>query len=138
MMYFPLFLFSFGALYFGWPFCVYMGCTDTDFCMYDICGLWTVFVVLYFWICVYGYVYGCAYGHVFGYVFGFVFMAMCMGIGPRSSARPGSTNIGAYLSLGPVSIIIGTYSSTKPIWMTPRNFFFQFSPDKNGKICPSI
>jgi hypothetical protein len=35
---------------------------------------------------------------------------MCMDTGSRSSARPGSINIGAYLSLGPVSIIIGTYS----------------------------
>jgi hypothetical protein len=33
-----------------------------------------------------------------------------MDTGSRSSARPGSINIGAYLSLGPVSIIIGTYS----------------------------
>jgi hypothetical protein len=47
---------------------------------------------------------------VFGYVFGYVFGVMCMDTGSRSSARPGSINIGAYLSLGPVSIIIGTYS----------------------------
>jgi hypothetical protein len=43
-------------------------------------------------------------------VFGHVFGIMCMDTGSRSSARPGSINIGAYLSLGPVSIIIGTYS----------------------------
>jgi hypothetical protein len=58
------------------------------------------------WLCVSGYVYGCMFmdvclGMCLGYVFGYVF---------RSSARPGSINIGAYLSLGPVSIVIGTYS----------------------------
>jgi hypothetical protein len=50
---------------------------------------------------------------VFGYVLGYVFGVMCMDTGSRSSARPGSINIGAYLSLGPVSIIIGTYSLLK-------------------------
>jgi NhaP-type Na+/H+ or K+/H+ antiporter len=54
------------------------------------------------WLCVYGYVYGCVWGYVYG--------VMCMDTGSRSSARPGSINIGAYLSLEPVSIIIGTYS----------------------------
>jgi hypothetical protein len=43
-------------------------------------------------------------------VFGVCVWVMCMDTGSRSSARPGSINIGAYLSLGPVSIIIGTYS----------------------------
>jgi hypothetical protein len=47
---------------------------------------------------------------VFGYVFGVCVWVMCMDTGFRSSARPGSINIGAYLSLGPVSITIGTYS----------------------------
>ena len=42
-------------------------------------------------------------------------LAMCMAIGSRFFARPGSTNIGAYLSLGPFSTINGTYSSTRPI-----------------------
>jgi hypothetical protein len=45
---------------------------------------------------------------VFGYVFGLCVWVTCMDT--RSSARSGSINIGAYLSLGPVSIIIGTYS----------------------------
>jgi hypothetical protein len=52
-------------------------------------------------------------GYVYGYVYGCVWVCvwvMCMDTGSRSSARPGSINIGAYLSLGPVSIIIGTYS----------------------------
>jgi hypothetical protein len=123
-----LFLSSFGALYSGQTFCVYMGCTDIDYCIYDICGLWMVlvffygyvfmamcmdvFMDMYLWLCIYGY----------------VFVVMCMGIGSRSSVRPGSTDIGAYLSLGPVltifgacsftrpiSTILGTYSSTRPI-----------------------
>jgi hypothetical protein len=50
------------------------------------------------------------FGYVFGYVFGVCVWVTCMDTGSRSSARPGLINIGAYLSLGPVSIIIGTYS----------------------------
>jgi hypothetical protein len=82
-MYIFLFLLSsFGALYFGRTFCIYMGCTDIEHCIYDICGLWTVFMV-----CVYGFVftdmymglcvwifmdlYGCVSGYVFGYVYGY-------------------------------------------------------------------
>jgi hypothetical protein len=87
MMYFCLLLSSFVALYSGQTFCV------------DICGLWMVLVFFYGYV--YGYVYGCVWVCVW---------VMCMGTGSRSSARPGSINIGAYLSLGPVSIIIGTYS----------------------------
>jgi hypothetical protein len=97
MMYFCLLLSSFVALYSGQTFCVYMGCTDIDYCIYDICGLWMVSVFFY--------------GYVHGYVFGC--LGMCMDTGSRSFARPGSINIGAYLSLGPVSIIIGTYSLLK-------------------------
>jgi hypothetical protein len=85
----------------------------------------------YLWLCIYGFVYGyvfmdvglwvrmgafldvwlCFLLCVYGY--GYVFVAMCMGIGSRSSARPGSINIGAYLSLGPVSANPGTYSFSK-------------------------
>jgi hypothetical protein len=99
MMYFCLLLSSFVALYSGQTLCVYMGCTDIDYCIYDICGLWMVLVFFYGYV--YGYVYGCVWVCVW---------VMCMDTGSRSSARPGSINIGAYLSLGPVSIIIGTYS----------------------------
>ena len=60
-----------------------MGCTDIDYCIYDICGLWMALV--YFYGYVYGHVYGCMFMDVFGYVFGFTFMAMCMGIGSRVS-----------------------------------------------------
>ena len=65
MMYFllSLFLFSFGALYSGQTFCVYMRCTDIDYCIYDFCGLWTVFMVMCLWICIYGYVFGYVYGY---------------------------------------------------------------------------
>jgi hypothetical protein len=74
-----------------------MVCTDIGFCIYNIGGLWTVFVVWYSWLCVYGYVFVviyiwiCVYGYVFGYVFGYVYgyvygyvfvaMGMCMNIG---------------------------------------------------------
>jgi hypothetical protein len=59
MMYFYLFLSSFVALYSGRTFCVYMGCTDIGYCIYDICGfLWMVLVFFY----------------------GYVFMAMCMDV----------------------------------------------------------
>jgi hypothetical protein len=109
MMYiFPL-LFFLGALYSGQSFCIYMGCTDIGYCIYDICGfLWMVLVFFYGYV--HGYVYGCVYGCMFGFVFGVCVWVMCMDTGSRSSARPGSINIGAYLSLGPVSIIIGAYS----------------------------
>ena len=73
---FSLFLFPFGALYFGRPFCIDMGCIDIGYCIYDICGLWTVFVVMYFWICIYGYAFMVMCMHVFGYVF----LAMCLGM----------------------------------------------------------
>ena len=90
-----LFLFSFGALYSGQTCCVYMGCTDIDFCIYGICDLWTVFVVMYFWIyvrmclwtCIYGFVFLdlylwlCVYGYVylgvFGYVYGYRISILC-------------------------------------------------------------
>jgi hypothetical protein len=64
---------------------------DSRVCM-DVC--------LDVWLCFW--MYGCVYG----YVFVAMCLGMCMDTGSRSSARPGSINIGAYLSLGPVSIII--------------------------------
>jgi hypothetical protein len=110
MMYiFPIFFFLLGALYSGQSFCIYMGCTDIGYCIYDICGFygwfWFSFMVMCLWLCVWMYVYGCVRVCVWVCVW-----VMCMDTGSRSSARPGSINIGAYLSLGPVSIIIGTYS----------------------------
>jgi hypothetical protein len=45
-----------------------MGCTDIDYCIYDICGLWMVLVFFYGYVD--GYVYGCMFMDVFGYVFG--------------------------------------------------------------------
>jgi hypothetical protein len=65
-----------------------MGCTDIGYCIYDICGFYGWFWFSFMVMC----------------------MDMCMDTGSRSFARPGSINIGAYLSLGPVSITIGTYS----------------------------
>jgi hypothetical protein len=60
MMYiFPL-LFFLGALYSGQSFCIYMGCTDIGYCIYDICGfLWMVLVFFYGYV--HGYVYGCVW-----------------------------------------------------------------------------
>ena len=137
MIYLLHFLFPFGALYFGRTFCIDMGCIDIGYCIYDIYGLWTVFMVMYLWLwlCICGFVYGyrvyisgfvfmamcmtmCLWLLVYGFVwtyfwmygcvfwlcvygYGYVFVALCMGIGSRSSARPGSSNIGAYLSLEP-------------------------------------
>ena len=49
VFFFFFLLFLFGALYFGRPFCI-----DIEYCIYGICGLWTVFVV---WVYVYGYVF---------------------------------------------------------------------------------
>jgi hypothetical protein len=74
MMYiFPLSFFL-GALYSGQSFCIYMGCTDIGYCIYDICGFyewfWFSFMVMCFWLCVWMYVYGCMFGYVFGYVYG--------------------------------------------------------------------
>jgi hypothetical protein len=69
MMYFCLLLSSFVALYSGQTFCVYMGCTDIDYCIYDICGLWMVLVFFYGYV--HGYVYGCVWVCVWGYVYGY-------------------------------------------------------------------
>jgi hypothetical protein len=69
MMYiFPLFFFL--GLVFRPSFCIYMGCTDIGYCIYDICGFygwfWFSFMVMCFWLCVWMYVYGCMFGYVFG------------------------------------------------------------------------
>ena len=69
-MYIFLFLsvFFLGPCILAGHFVFYMGCIDIEYCIYDICDLWTVFVV-------------CVYGSVFGYVFGYVwmyFLAMCL------------------------------------------------------------
>jgi hypothetical protein len=69
MMYFCLLLSSFVALYSGQTLCVYMGCTDIDYCIYDICGLWMVLVFFYGYV--HGYVYGCVWVCVWGYVYGY-------------------------------------------------------------------
>jgi hypothetical protein len=47
LFFFLFFLLPFGALYFGRPFCIDMECTDIVYCIYDICGLWAVFMVMY-------------------------------------------------------------------------------------------
>jgi hypothetical protein len=71
MMYFCLFLSSFVALYSGQTLCVYMGCTDIDYCIYDICGFMDGFGFL-LWLCVWICVWMCLGMclDVFGYVFG--------------------------------------------------------------------
>jgi hypothetical protein len=72
---------------------------DSRVCM-DVC--------LDVWLCFW--MYGCVYG----YVFVAMCSGMCMDTGSRSSARPGSINIGAYLSLGPVSSSLGLTPSRGP------------------------
>jgi hypothetical protein len=122
-VHFCLFLSSFVALYSGQTLCVCMGCTDIDYCIYDICGLWMVLVFFYGYVflamcmdvCLWMYVWVCVWGMCLG---------MCMDTGSRSFARPGSINIGAYLSLGPVSITIGTYSFTRPVSIIIGSYSF--------------
>ena len=67
-----LFFFLFGALYFGRPFCIGMGCTDIDYCIYDICGLWMALVFFY----VYGHVYRCMFMDVCLWTC----LGMCLGL----------------------------------------------------------
>jgi hypothetical protein len=50
MMYIFPFFFLLGALYSGQSFCIYMDCTDIDYCIYGQC----------LWLCIYG------YGYLFG------------------------------------------------------------------------
>ena len=70
--------------------------------------------------------------------------------GTYSSTRPVSTIFwvlflhaahfnhlfGSYSLTRPTSTNFGSYSFTRPIWMTLR--IFPIFPDRNGKICPSI
>jgi hypothetical protein len=68
MMYiFPLFFL--GALYSGQSFCIYMGCTDIGYCIYDICGFYGWFWFSFMVMC---YVYGC--------MLMAVFLGMCLGM----------------------------------------------------------
>jgi hypothetical protein len=85
----------------------------------------------YLWLCIYGYVYGyvftdCVYGCVFMGLYGYVSgcMDVCLwlcvygyvyGYRVLISREAWFINVGAYLSLGPVSVIIGIYSSVRPI-----------------------
>jgi hypothetical protein len=68
-MYFCLFLSSFVALYSGQTLCVYMGCTDIDYCIYDICGFMDGFGFL-LWLCAWICVWMCL-GMCLGYVYGY-------------------------------------------------------------------
>jgi hypothetical protein len=61
------------ALYSGQTFCIYMGCTDIDYCIYDICGFMDGFGFL-LWLCVWICVWMClgmclsmCLGYVYGY-----------------------------------------------------------------------
>ena len=182
MMYICFLLSSFGALYSGQTFCIYMGCTDIGYCVYGICGSWILFMVMYMGMfmdvfmdrylqacisgCVYGYVFmvmciwvclGYVSGYVFGYVFGYVYgyrvsilrkarFNKCRGL-PLLGARFGDfwglllheahfSNPWDLLRREAHFIIIGSYSFTRPIWITLR--IFPIFPDINGKICPSM
>jgi hypothetical protein len=118
MCIFSFFFFFFWALYSGQTFCIHMDCTDIDYCIYGQC----------LWFSIYDYVYGCwfmvmcfwMYGCIFGYVYGYwmclwlcvsgcmdVFLAMCMDIGSRSPARPGSSISGLTPPWGPFPLPLG-------------------------------
>jgi hypothetical protein len=91
-----------------------MGCTDIDYCIYDICGLWMVlvffygyvfmamcmdeFMDMYLWLCIYGYGYGCVYGHVFMVMY----LWLCVWVSGLDSPR------------GPVRQISGLTSPWSP------------------------
>jgi hypothetical protein len=134
MMHFCLFLSSFVALYSGQTFCVYMGCTDIDYCIYDICGFMDGFGFL-LWLCVWICVWMClvcvwvcvwvmCLGYVYGYrvsIFREVWFNKYRGLpllGARfhhhwdllASRGPLLSSLGLTRSSRPVSIIIGTYS----------------------------
>jgi hypothetical protein len=121
MMYFCLLLSSFGALYSGQTFCVYMGCTDIDYCIYDICGLWMVLVFFYGYV--YGYVYGCMFmdvfmdmfGYVFGYVFGSYVFGLCVQIPGLDPPRGLVQQISGLTSpWGPFPTLLGLTPSRGP------------------------
>ncbi len=82
-VYFSSLLFCFWGLVF-WPAILFLhlGCTDIGYCIYDIYGLWIVFVVCVYglcmgmclWLCVWI----CIYGYMYGYVFMDCFYGLCL------------------------------------------------------------
>jgi hypothetical protein len=120
-----------------------MGCTGIDYCIYDIHGLWLVFVVMCLWICVWMCLWACIYG--FGFVWasgldpsrGLVqqilgltspwgLLSSLLGITPPRGPfqqflgltpprGPFQQIFGTYSFTRPISAIFGTYSSTRPI-----------------------
>jgi hypothetical protein len=89
------------------------------------------------WLCIYGYVYGCRFMGLYGRISGCmdVFLTMCLwlwlcvcgyvyGYWVSILREAWFINIGAYLSLGPVSIIIGSYSFTRPVSTTFGTYSF--------------
>jgi hypothetical protein len=131
MMYFCLFLSSFVALYSGQTLCVYVGCTDIDYRIYEICGLWMVLVFFYGYV--HGYVYGCVWVCVWGYVYRYRVSILREAwfnkyrglplLGARfhhhwdllASQSPFLSSLGLTRFSRPISIIIGTYSFAGPI-----------------------
>jgi hypothetical protein len=78
-----VYFFSFGALYFGQTFCIYMGCTDIDivYMTFVVYGwFWFSFMVMCLWLCVWMYVYGCMFGYVFGVCVWVCVWGMCLGV----------------------------------------------------------
>jgi hypothetical protein len=141
-VHFCLFLSSFVALYFGQTLCIYMGCTDIGYCIYDI--LWFLWMVLVFF---YGYVFlamcmdvclwmclGMCLGYVYGYRVSILREAWF-------NKYRGLPLLGArfhhhwdLLLHEAHFIIIGTYSFTGPISMTLR--IFPIFLDKKWKNLP--
>ena len=82
-VYFSSLLFCFwGLVFLPAILFLHLGCTDIGYCIYDIYGLWIVFVVCVYalcmgmclWLCVWI----CIYGYMYGYVFMDFFYGLCL------------------------------------------------------------
>jgi hypothetical protein len=113
-------------------------------CM-DMC-LWIVFL----WVCMDMFldVWMCVYGYVYGYRVLISCEAWFINVGAYLSLGPVSVIIGIYSSVRPISTNIGTYSSTRPISTKPWDLplheahlddssnFFNFSSTRMEKFAP--
>jgi hypothetical protein len=117
-----------------------MGCTDIDYCIYDICGLWMALVYFY------GYVYGHVYGCMFMDVCLWMCLGMCLGLhlwlcvwvsgldpprglvqqisGLTSPWGPFPSSLGLTPPRGPFRQILGLTPPRGPFLTPPRNFGF--------------
>jgi hypothetical protein len=117
-------------------------------CM-DMC-LWIVFMDVFLWVCMGMFldVWMCVYGYVYGYRVLISREAWFINVGAYLSLGPVSVIIGIYSSVRPISANIGTYSSTRPISTKPWDLllheahlddssnFFNFSSTRMEKFAP--